>query len=160
MPCQNRHVFALTTDRQAYICEQEPGCCNMLNQNKSAGRGISSTPAVLHTILRNPGLQFSEKPKDQHGDRWFTKSELLISQNFPVTAVLGNVGSKPARCCSFCPGGKLTAAGRTKVNVARQAGNSMNVSVSGVVTLFALLFVKRTDQISVARVWHQAAQGA
>ena len=143
-PCERRH-------REFYIANQEPGCCNMLNQNPERERGISSTPYVLHTILKNPGLHFSEKPRCQKGDRWFTMSEVLVSQGFPVVSRLGNVGGKPARCCSFCPGGKLTSSDRKRQIAQSQAGNSMNLSVSGIVTLYAIIFVQRADQARVVQ---------
>ena len=116
-----------------------------LNQNPAIGRGMRSPDTTyLHTIIRNNGLI-----KVRSLGRWFTGSELLLTQGFPVRQSLATPRSGILRrCCSFCPGSD----GYGDVNVykpaawQRLADNAMNVSIPCVITLYLLVFTQRYDE--------------
>ena len=130
---------------------------HMLNQNPMppSSHGQSSSPTILHTIISNAGIQWiSER------GRWVTPSEFLIANGIPTTYHLGNVTSPAGgRCSSFCSGGTHERSNRKRSNVAYQAGNTMNVSVTGIFWLYCLCWVqlREGDDASGPMVPHHSS---
>ena len=113
--------------------QSAPGCCFMLSQSGERSFAAFSTPTILHTLIANPSLNFSD---DVH--RWLTPSECLMYQCFPLTPYLGNPQGFSRQCCSFSSHPDHP---RNRRAVMRQAGNSMNIPCVSAMTLFALMFV-------------------
>ncbi len=95
----------------------------------------------MYCIIHNAALHKS----GIHG-RWASALEMLLFGGVPVTPLLAQaVGGKPARLCSFCVGGALTAdsASRQRNKIVGMAGNSQHVGINVIMKLIAIVFCKR-----------------
>lgn len=108
---------------QFYI-ENWPHCVYNLGQNPHA-YPVHSSPTVLQTIIKSTNLMWSH----DHG-RWFTPSELLMCQGFPLRAELTNGRA----ACSFAFSTSSNMKPRRRSILLGQAGNTMNVCVAAVVS--------------------------
>ena len=104
----------------------------MLSQNPSL-RGVQASEVVLSTLVRNVHILWS----DCHG-RWLSGRELLLAQAFPMTdetlAFTQEGRPTPMPLCSFNLG--RVAQGlppRSRVGMAKQAGNSMCTNAVGAI---------------------------
>ena len=152
----NPYRAALTHLEEDYLQAYDanvPGSVALLNQDPRKGRGQqSNAQGVLHSVIRNPGIHFSLS----HG-RWLSGSEMLMTQGVPVRSedCPGRI-----RCSSFCPGGIVEDAERSRQDKVAWAGNGLNVPSAGVVKLLALLYCKRADQTEAARVYAHVGRGS
>lgn len=121
------YLSKFSTDRAAF----------MLNQSYNV-RPVTASPTRLNTLIRNTTLLWSREAK-----RFFAPVELLCSQGFPVRTRFTAVAAQdPNYCfpaCSFALGLSDREKKPHRNHWAQQAGNSMNVTVVGLVMLFALL---------------------
>ena len=111
-----------------------------LNQDSTCGsRAIKSDSAYLHTLIHKLGLVFAEKLEtfvnssgstENAKRRWLCASEALVAQGFPIHAIYPH-RSCDELLCSF----NLPRESRRHRAVAGQAGNSMHVTVIGIVQL-------------------------
>eukprot|EP00973_Karenia_brevis_P063499 8825161-Karenia_brevis.AAC.1 len=44
-----------------YLEDSEPGCCHNLSQDSRSGHGISSSPDVLHTVIKHAAIHFFDE---------------------------------------------------------------------------------------------------
>eukprot|EP00973_Karenia_brevis_P029235 4031833-Karenia_brevis.AAC.1 len=72
-----------------YVKNSPFGCVHNLSQN-SEDHGISSTPKVLHTIIKHPAIHWITDPGNEKPPRWFCPTELAVSQGFPVDEKMVN----------------------------------------------------------------------
>ena len=115
-----------------------------LSQNPNAGRATYSRTDVLHTIIANVQLNWS----DAH-NRWMTARELLSAQGFPVYQKLMDYvcgGACTTPLCSFKRSRlQVGLPSRERRHMSHQAGNSMMVSVVGAVMYWCCVYTVDVD---------------
>jgi hypothetical protein len=138
---------AVLTDREdarrLLYQREHPGCVYMLTQEIQSGYGVHGSETVLHTIVATPSLHWVDA-----ASRWYTPTELLASMGFPCTPAMLrslslNFGKDPARLSTFCSYNHDLKGGiiRKRADLLHQAGNSMNISVAGMMWVFLLMGV-------------------
>ena len=93
-----------------------------LNQYPQNDRSRTSTPTILHTVIKNVGLVW-----DDESGRWFTPSDLLAAQGF-----------RHSRLDVVTNSFQITAPDRTRSDMVQQMGNSMHVNAIGAVIAFCM----------------------
>jgi hypothetical protein len=122
-----------------------PNKVYMTNQNPNGKDGkqgfcIGSTDSLLHCLIANPGYQWDDSSK-----RWLTAKEHLIMQGFPMYPELSTPRGPPRVIGSFLNVSLRNDAARSRSAMRHQAGNSMNLSVCGMLWMFAFCFVSRSS---------------
>ena len=122
-----------------------------LSQNPDAGRATYSRQDVLHTIIANVQLNWS----DAH-NRWMTARELLSAQGFPVYQKLMDYVCGGRTCttplCSFNRSRlQVGLSSRERRHMSHQAGNSMMVSVVGAVMYWCCVYTVDVGSCKVPR---------
>jgi hypothetical protein len=122
-----------------------PNKVYMVNQNPNGKDGrqgfcIGSTDSLLHCLIANPGYQW-----DGSSQRCFTAKKHLIMQGFPTKPELSTPRGQPRVIGSFLNEARRTDAERSKSAIRHQAGNSMNLSVCGMMWMYAFCFVSRSS---------------
>ena len=113
-------------------------CC-MLAQNAEKRPILSPDDKTLNTIIKHVRLLYVPNLAQP---RWWSATELLLTQGFPVSpVVLTAKNASDLTCSAFGRPRK----GRTLSAMRCQAGNSMNVNVVGVFLIFSLAFTNRPD---------------
>ncbi len=106
--------------------------CN-LNQKPANDRGVSSDKGIMYTIIANPSLHYVSRYM-----RWITPHELLLLQGFPIVKQLTCFGPSARPATSFA----FPMADRSRRDICRQAGNSMQVMVIGAVLQYVVMFTR------------------
>ena len=122
-----------------------------LSQNPAAGRATYSRKDVLHTVIANVQLNWS----DTH-NRWMTARELLSAQGFPVYQKLMDYvcGGQtcPTPLCSFNRSRMQSGLpSRERRHMSHQAGNSMMVSVVGAVMYWCSVYTVDVGSSTIPR---------
>ena len=112
--------------------------CMMLAQNPLTRPILSPSAEVLNTIVKHVRLLWVPSLRQP---RWWTATELLLTQGFPCTTrVLSKGNEADVQCTSFGQPRR-----RSVLQMRAQAGNTMNVNVVGVFLIFLLSFTNRSD---------------
>ncbi len=138
---------ALTTSEQAIVkryrqlAPSTGSVCSLGQSPFDTDQGDSFAHFVkgdtMHTIIKHVGLQWViHEAATNKVERWLTPHEVLVCQCFPVYSNLPGF-----ECTSF----SVHRAGRTRAAIFAQAGNSMPLSMAGLLYLFACIGVARTD---------------
>lgn len=103
---------------------------------------ITYTPKVLMTLIASVNILMSSRHR-----RWLTPKEIISIQGFPIVASPTSSGdhacsSFAMRTCYEQSGLKPPVEWPSRRSACHQAGNSMHVSISGIVILFALTQVQ------------------
>eukprot|EP00971_Amphidinium_carterae_P326596 6457481-Amphidinium_carterae.1 len=114
-----------------------PGQCYSLAQNVAKGFGAHSTPQVMHCLIKNVGVlwtdvEYTEDNGRKRG-RPVTCREVMLLQGLPMS----DPEVKTVHC-SF-----QVARNRKRTSMLQQVGNSMHVNAVGVALVFALGVVQR-----------------
>ena len=107
---------------------------------------------IMHTVIKHVGLQWVI-PGDgaREVERWLTPHEVLLCQCFPVYSNLQGFA-----CTSF----SVPRAGRTRAGMFSQAGNSMPLSMAGLLYLFSCVGVVRSETVFIRELRFARGQRA
>ena len=134
---------SLTTSEQKIVMEYRsqavgPSVCSLKQSpfTRVSGDNFAhfTRGDTLHAITKNVALQWAMLGDSSHAGRWLTPREVLLAQCFPVFKGLNGYS-----CTSF----SIPRADRNRHNMLAQAGNSMPLSMSGLLHLYSVIGVDR-----------------